>query len=94
MASSSARATSDVDERLRPARLPGELGDETFRHVAEASRARPDGVSRPGTRGAASAPRLREHVDRLVALEHADEERGRPRRERRRLALDEGLEIT
>ena len=76
VASSSARATSGVVERLGPARLRGELGDERSRHVAK--RAAADEVQRRlGHARSGEPPRVGEHVDRLVALEHADEERRR-----------------
>ena len=44
-------------------------------------------------RGAATPPRFGQPVDVLVALEHADEERLRTRRDRLRLLLEERVEV-
>ncbi len=64
-------------ERLGPARLRREVCDELLGHLAK--RPAPDDVeSRVGNARSREAPRLREHVDGLVALEDADEQRDRP----------------
>ena len=92
VASSSARATSGVGQRLVPAHLLGKLGCEARGDLAE--RPASDEVeqrTRYTRRG--EAPRLGEHVDGLVALEHADEERGRPLGKRRGLRREERVQV-
>ena len=92
VASSSARATSGVASDSVQRVCCGEVRNETLGHVAK--RPATDEVERRiGDARSREPPRIGEHVDRLVALEHAHEERDRPLRERRGLALEEGLEV-
>ena len=92
MASSSALATSVVESDGGPAHLLRELCEEPLGHLVQ--RPAPDDVERRvGHARRRAPPRIGEHVDRLVALEHPDEERQRPRRERRGFGLREGLEV-
>ena len=92
MASSSALATSRRRQRLRPSRLRREIGDEPLHHVAE--RPPPDELEpRVGDARGGQAPGVRQHVDRLVPLEDADEQSNRLFGQWDGLALDERLEI-
>ena len=85
-------ATSGVGSDSVQRVCAGRSRDELLRHVAK--RPAPDEVERrvrDARRG--EAPGLREHVDGLVALEHADEERDGPLGQRHGLRLEERLEI-
>ena len=79
-------------QRGRPARLPGQVGDERLdeRRVETAADEPKLRVRQPRRR---EPPGGGDPVDVLVALEHADEERRRPLGQRRRRRRGEGGEV-